>query len=149
MNIEFYDQKGNVNANLFDTKAQEIAKKFIMKNIIFNKKKQKNEEKVVGVSRHQLRKIFDEVKRLEKILEEKNNWDDIYPLIKLIKSKVAYSTARARKNDKKSANYYSNLSDFIKTSIDKINTKKDYNVFCLLFEAVYGFYYELGGSSTN
>jgi len=139
MDLEFYNQNGKVDHNLFDAKAQEIARTLV----------KKDGRNTNGVSRHQLRRIFDEVKRLKKILDEKDNWDDIYPLIKLIKSKVAYSTARAKKNDKWSKDYYTNLSSFIKTSIDKVKIQKDYEIFCLLFEAVYGFYYELGGSETK
>ena len=57
----------------------------------------------------------------------------------MIKSKVAY--AIARNGEKKGV--WKNFEYFISSCIDKIETEKDYHVFLSLFEAVYGFYYEL------
>ena len=59
----------------------------------------------------------------------------------MLKSKIAYDVARVKANNDKP--YYKNLSDFISSCIDKVKTKEDYHVFVSLFEAVYGFYYEL------
>jgi len=126
-----------VEPSLFDTTAMEIAKKLISKD---------SKGKPIGVTRSQIRRIFDEIKRLQKDLTQKNNWDEILPLIKLVKAKTAYTSARAKSSDKY---YYTNLNYFIDNGIDQINSKKNFDTFCLLFEAVYGFYYELGGANTQ
>ena len=60
----------------------------------------------------------------------------------MIKSKVHYATARAKKDKKNDAIYYDNLCDFISEGIELIKSPQDYHVFVSLFEAVYGFYYE-------
>jgi CRISPR/Cas system CSM-associated protein Csm2 small subunit len=51
----------------------------------------------------------------------------------------------AQKREKK---YYDELYAFIKVGIDKIKEPEDLRVFTLLLEAVYGFYYQKGGSET-
>ncbi len=137
--IEFYDEKGQVKDNLYSDVAENIAKKMVYS---FSAGKR---DKVNGVSRSQLRKLFDEFKRLQKILKEKDNWDELYPQVKLIKSKVAYAIARAKKNSRGVDKQYDELNKFLVSGINSIKTKKDFFVFCTLFEAVYGFYYQLGG----
>lgn len=101
-----------------------------------------------GVSPTQIRRMFDEVKRYERLLSEDNSdsWEKQYPYIKMMKSKVSYTVARAKKNHSKDAIYYDNLASFISEGIDLIKEQKDYHVFVSLFEAVYGFYYEVGVS---
>lgn len=128
----FYDEQNNVQETLFDSKAKEIANSFIGKN---------ESGKLYGITSSQIRKIFDEVKRFEKYLMSNNasEWAKQKPYIKMIKSKVAY--AIARNGEKKGV--WKNFEYFISSCIDKIETEKDYHVFLSLFEAVYGFYYEL------
>ena len=137
MRLEFYDENKKVKSTLFDEDAQKVANKLVGVD---------NRGNHQGVSRSQLRKIFDEVKRLKKSVEVKDNWDDVYPMVKMIKSKTAYSIAKAISKDKWTRNYYESLGDFIKSGINNIKCFEDLKVFCLLFEAVYGFYYELGGA---
>ena len=74
---------------MFDSVALNVAKSFKGKNKI---------GKDIGVTSTQLRRIFDEVKRFEQILSlQENQWEKQLPYIKMIKSKVAYSVARAAK----------------------------------------------------
>lgn len=129
--------------DLFNEFAEKVAKGLaeIKDNPRDSRKPFKN-----GVSPTQIRKMFDEVKRYERLINEddSSSWEKQYPYIKMMKSKVSYSVARAKKNHQRDAKYYDNLSSFISEGIDLIKTEKDYHVFVSLFEAVYGFYYQIG-----
>lgn len=132
-----------IRPDLFDGFAERIAKGFaeIKDNPKNPQKPFKN-----GVSPTQIRKMFDEVKRYERLIVEDDlsSWEKQYPYIKMMKSKVSYSVARAKKNHQRDAKYYDNLSSFISEGIDLIKTQKDYHIFVSLFKAVYGFYYQIG-----
>lgn len=136
----FYKADGKtVDENLFDSMALNIAKSFKGKN-------KKGQD--IGVTSTQLRRIFDEVKRFEQILTlQENQWGKQLPYIKMIKSKVAYSVARAAKQKSEEKGVYKNLEHFISSGIDLIKTQEDYHIFVNLFEAAYGFYYELAPSN--
>lgn len=123
---------GNIPVSLFDTTAKSIAESFV-----------KTDEKGSKgqISATQLRRLFDEVKRYERILESGGDWNSQKPYIKMIKSKVAYTVARAKSRNSKAAAYYGNLESFISTGIDQVNDEKQYHILVTLFEAVYGYYY--------
>lgn len=129
--------KKTIDPDLFDKTAKAIADSFF---------EVKENRFTVGVSITQLRRLYDEVKRFQQRLEiagaDTETWEKELPYIKMIKSKVNYTVARMVKTKPKAAQYYKNLSSFIYQSIDLIKTMDDYFVFCSLFEAVYGFYYE-------
>ncbi|MBP5452387.1 MAG: type III-A CRISPR-associated protein Csm2 [Treponema sp.] len=131
----FYKEDGKtILPDLFDTKASEVAASFLGKNKV---------GKDMGVTSTQLRRIFDEVKRFEQILSTSpEQWNNQYPYIRMIKSKVAYTVARASKDKSEEAGVYKNLEKFISSCIDLIRNRDDYEVFLSLFEAAYGFYYE-------
>ena len=130
--------------DLFDKKAQEIAESFVGKDGWGND---------IGVSSTQLRRVFDEVKRYERLLSGIDaKWEEQLPYIKMIKSKVAYTVARAAKKKPKEPcvrGVYKNLEAFISSGINLIKTEKDYHVFVSLFEAVYGFYYDKAPKDAN
>lgn len=136
----FYKADGKtLDENLFDSMALNIAKSFKGKN---------KRGQDIGVTSTQLRRIFDEVKRFEQILTlQENQWKKQLPYIKMIKSKVAYSVARAAKQKSEEKGVYKNLEHFISSGIDLIKTQEDYHIFVNLFEAAYGFYYELAPSN--
>ncbi len=137
----FYDADGNVKIELFDSTAKKVAESFVGTN--------KN-GKDIGVSSTQLRRIFDEVKRYKRVLASSNvKWEDQLPYIKMIKSKVAYTVARAAKQKSEEEKVYKNLESFISQGINLVKSQKDYKVFVSLFEAAYGFYYELAPSSAK
>ena len=84
------------------------------------------------------------MKRFEQILLTSNDqWEKQYPYIRMIKSKVAYTVARASKQKTEEKGVYKNLEVFISSCINLIKKQEDYHVFVNLFEAAYGFYYEL------
>jgi CRISPR-associated protein Csm2 len=125
----FYMGKDKTKPDLFDKKAEEIAESF------------------KGVTGTQLRRLFDEVKRFEKILDAfPEQWDKQEPYIRMIKSKSSYTVARAAaklpKSDTQTKGAYDNLRAFIAEGIDTVKEAKDYQIFASLFEAVYGYYYE-------
>lgn len=136
----FYNADGKtVKPDLFDGVAKKVAESFKGKD---------RSGKDIGVTSTQLRRIFDEVKRFEQILTlQENQWEKQLPYIKMIKSKVAYAVARASKQKSAEKGVYNNLEAFISSGIDLIKTQEDYHIFVNLFEAAYGFYYELAPSS--
>ena len=140
----FYEQGTNkIRPELFNKFAEEVAKSFA-----FVKKNDKDygpKEFRNGVTSTQLRRMFDEVKRYETLIHDdnKDSWEKYLPYIKMIKSKVHYAVARAKRRcNERDEKYYDNLSSFISEGIELVNSVEDYHVFVSLFEAVYGFYYE-------
>ncbi|MGD0489549.1 MAG: type III-A CRISPR-associated protein Csm2 [Syntrophorhabdales bacterium] len=114
----------------------------------------------LGVSRHQLRRLYDEVKQHQKLLNDKKKlhpaerdrcWNEVKPLVKMTRAKAAYMVARMKdkEKDRTIKASYDALYEFIDQSLDLIDEEKHFTAFCLFFEAVYGFYYHLGGASTK
>ncbi|MDH5682478.1 MAG: type III-A CRISPR-associated protein Csm2 [Spirochaetota bacterium] len=136
MKIEFYDKDNNVLDDLYDEKAKDIVNTFYEKN---------NRGMYNSISTRQLRRVYDEVKHFEALLNQKKmqNWHELYPLIKMIKAKVTYNTSRVISKEHWNKNVYQSFKDFIVYSISNIRKDKpeDFFVFTKLFEAVYGFYY--------
>ena len=140
----FYEEgTKNIRSDLFNEYAERVAKSLASVKTITGKDG-KSKEIRNGISSTQIRKLFDEVKRYERLIgsENEKTWQEQYPYIKMIKSKTHYTVARSKKNDKYNAEYYDNLQDFISEGIDLIKSENDYHIFVSLFEAVYGFYYE-------
>ena len=128
-----------IKEDLFDTVAKSVAESFKGKN-------KKGFD--IGVTSTQLRRIFEEVKRFEQILlSSEEQWEKQLPYIKMIKSKVAYTVARASKQKSDEKGVYKNLEVFISSCIDLIKKQEDYHIFVILFEAAYGFYYDLAPKS--
>jgi CRISPR type III-A-associated protein Csm2 len=133
--FELMDADGKIPMELYDETAQKISRQLVQGRM---------------VSRHQLRKLYDEVKRIKRRLDNQQTrdadkaWEAALPEIKLMKSKVAYVSARNTKRDEQAC--YGALKDFLVRGIDKSTGPEEFNVFVTLFEAVYGFYYELGGN---
>lgn len=135
--IETFYKTGNKDAadkvirvDLFDTVAAQIAASFCNGRD--------------GVSYTQLRRMYDEAKRFEQLLDaDAKNWEKELPYIKMMKSKIRYAVARAAKDKgTRVTGYYNNFASFISEGIDLIKDEQDYRVFISLFEAVCGFYYE-------
>ncbi|MDR1626275.1 MAG: type III-A CRISPR-associated protein Csm2 [Spirochaetia bacterium] len=134
----FYTADNKIKPDLFDKTAREIAESFYIRN------------PQIGVSITQLRRLFDEVKRFEQILDASpGQWEAQLPYIKMIKSKVSYTVARAVKQKSVEEGVYKNLADFMTQGIDLVKELRDYHVFVSLFEAAYGFYYEKAPKSAN
>ena len=122
----FYDQNGNIKSSLLDEDAKGWAKSFV--------KPSGRERELTSA---QLRKFYNEFKALEKKVESKG-FDSTLPLIKMVKSKAAYSA------NPRNQKIPSKFRDFLWENIDAINEEKDFKAFILLFEAVVGFCYGFG-----
>jgi CRISPR-associated protein Csm2 len=134
----FYTEDKKVKPDLFDKTAREIAESLYIKN------------SQIGVSITQLRRLFDEVKRFEQILDvSPDQWEAQLPYIRMIKSKVSYTIARAVKQKQSEEGVYKNLAAFITQGVDLVGEFQDYHVFVSLFEAAYGFYYEKAPKSAS
>lgn len=100
-------------------------------------------EAIKNVSKSQMRKIFDEIKRFKFMLEEGAGWDDVYPLVLMQKAKISYLCKRSSDTNKNDASYYKNLKDLTFALIDKCDSEKAYEAYVNFMEALYGFYYEI------
>jgi len=126
-------EKKTVKTDLFDKTAEGIASGFVGQGKFGT----------YGVSKTQLRRLYDEVKRFEQNLDGTDEtWKKYFPYIKMIKSKTSYNIARAIEKNRNDADVYKRLSTFISEGLDQVKDEEDYHVFTSLFEAVYGFYYE-------
>jgi CRISPR type III-A-associated protein Csm2 len=88
----------------------------------------------------QLRRFYHEVKALEAKIEAKG-FEANAPLVKLLRSKVAYACP-ARKEDRKIPDTF---AKFLWQHIEQVRSEKDFKAFCTVFEAVVGFFYGKGG----
>jgi len=114
-----------------------------VKNDLFEETAEKIANDIVGASKSQVRRLYNEVKRFDRRLDgDPEKWEKNYPYIKKIISIVSYNVARAIEKNKSEAKAYINLSNFILNYIKLVKDEKDYHVFTALFEAVYGFYYK-------
>ena len=129
----YFDSSGNINKNLLDELAEKIAEGLVIKD---EKGEVKEKE---SVSSAQLRKFYNEFKSLEKKISGKEErFTSILPLIKMVRSKAAYSSNPKNRKIPESFNY------FISKNIQSIEKKEEFETFLLLFEAVVGFCYGRG-----
>jgi len=89
-----------------------------------------------GVTPTQLRNFFNEVKALESRIEA-GGFEKVDALIGLLKSKAAYTYARAEKKKKEGFKY---LQYMIEQCVDYSTSKERFRDFVLFFEAVMGFF---------
>ena len=123
------ENKTEIKDNLLTVEAKKIADSF------FNPKTGKP-----ILSSSQLRKFYNEIKSLEnKINFEAKEFSVIFPLIKMIKSKLEYAS-----NPKKKGKIPNEFKYFMSNCIDNIEDDKDFKAFKLHLEAVLGYYYGRG-----
>jgi len=125
--MKYFDEKGNIRKGLLDREAEEKAKSFVRPG-------DRNSNLLTSA---QLRRFYNEFKGLGKKVAAKG-FDATLPLIKMVKSKAAYS-ANPKKPKIPRA-----FKDFLSENIDAINQKRDFEAFMLFFEAVVGFCYGQG-----
>ncbi len=88
-----------------------------------------------SITSSQLRRYYNDIKNIEKQWNhDEKNWDRIYPLVVMVKAKLAYDS---RKNEKLPEEF----QNFMNECIDSIKTSSDFGAFLKYFEAVVGFYY--------
>ena len=93
----------------------------------------------------QLRKFHIEAKDLEERVKNLENpekqFERIRPLVKMLKSKVAYACPSTGKDRKVPVEF----RRYIEEMVDNVNDIRDFEAFSLCFEAVVGFFYGEGG----
>lgn len=131
----FYKNVENniIKEDLLTEKALKWAKSFI------SPEKPQQGPKNPPLTSAQLRRFYHDVKALE--LKVKNNFDQAKPLIKMLKSKAAYACPTKGRERKVPMEF----RKFIEEMVDNIKTEKDFIAFCLVFEAVVGYFYGEGG----
>lgn len=107
------------------------------------------EEKAKNFARNdldssQLRKFYNDFKLLERKIQHKSERDfekEILPLIKFVKSKIAYSAGRevSGRRGKKTL-VPPEFKEHMDKQIDSIKTEKDFKNFLLHYQAIIGFY---------
>lgn len=108
-----------IDANLFDTTAEAWAKA------------------INGTKKTQVRTFYDKILDLEKQLKEES-FNDVYPFIKMLNSKVAYGVTRNVVSD----DFQKMMSQCLKQITANEEGEKKFKVFKLFFESVLGFYKE-------
>ena len=112
-----------IREELLDSKAQELAQSF--------GQRESRPVRREALSQTQLRRFFNDLRNLEKRVNQ-SSFERVKPLIKMVKSKVAYSKEKVP----------STFENFMNETISAIQTEKDFKAFMLHFEAVVGFFKE-------
>jgi len=143
MNSYFYEDvnKKKIRENLLTGKAKDWAESFIRPQMP-KERWQKNPK----LTSAQLRRFHSEAKHLEEQIKNlapsgSDEFMKIRPLVKMLKSKVAYAcpiTGSDRKVPEEFRKY-------IEEMVDHIDDVDDFKAFALCFEAVVGFFYGQGG----
>ena len=111
----------------------------------FLQPKQKKGQRNPKLTSAQLRNFYHEAKKLEEICKYNDNPDEkfkiILPLVKMLKSKVAYACPKTGRDRKVPVEF----KNFIDEMVDNVKDWKDFKAFALSFEAVVGYFYGLGG----
>jgi CRISPR-associated protein Csm2 len=146
--VEYFNEKGKIKATLLDEEAKKVADSLVEYQKERDGSIRRNKQgKVVIVPKKtlnsaQLRRFYNDFKQLEKKIKMKG-FEEIKPLIKMVKSKVSYASNPS--NQKIPPQF----KQFLIKNVDCINSKKEFEAFMLYFEAVVGFYYGKEGVSNN
>ncbi len=134
MSIKFWidREKEEIDPTLFSITAEELATQ-LAKECSESRQQKLNK-------RTQLRKFYDEVVRLDTAARcAETNWRTILPMVHMLTAKAAYAKGRDLISD--------SFLEFIKSSVSQIRDTKDLRIFATFFEAVMGFYRQLGPSN--
>lgn len=134
------DAKEKIKENLLTDRAKSWAESFI--NVRYLKEKGQRNPKLTSA---QLRKFHIEAKELEERVKNLENPDEEFsklrPLVKMLKSKVAYVCPITGKDRKVPEEF----RRYIEEMVDNVDDWKDFKAFALCFESVVGFFYGQGG----
>jgi CRISPR-associated protein Csm2 len=135
--VPYYVEKEGkmvLNPDLVNNEARKIAEQFVPKPF------------KPLISSAQLRRFFGEIKNLERKAVDTNNqitdesFAPVLPLVKMVKSKVAYAANPSNTNPKVPQVF----KDWIDSHIDAVNSAEEFEAFLMHFEAVVGFCYGKG-----
>ncbi len=126
--IQWFTDKQTIRPELLDGEAEKEAKAWLDSN------KGENSE----FTKSQLRRYFNEVKNLERQLKAlgEGGWDTVYPMVKMLKSRIAYDKNRDNNKNK----IPDSFENFIRNCVDSIKEEKDFKAFVKYFEACVGFF---------
>ena len=120
MTIRFTNDKGKIDADLFDKTASTAAK-----NVARCKREQNKST--------QLRRFYDElVMWEEKVRQDENKFDEYLPFIRMLKAKAAYAEGRKLVDGA--------FVDLLEQTINQIDSADTLRTAKLFFEAFMGFY---------
>ncbi|MFC1730367.1 type III-A CRISPR-associated protein Csm2 [candidate division KSB1 bacterium] len=128
----FEDQKKEVlKESLLTDRAVDWARKFI----------RPEDRQETRLSSAQLRRFYSDVKSLSARVNEQD-FSKFKPIVKMLKSKVAYACPRTNVRDRKVP---LSFKVFIDEMVDNVDDYRDFKAFCSTFEAVVGYFYGEGG----
>ena len=142
--MKYFDEDGNIRSALLDEEAKLTADSWVvyLKEKDGSIKKDRRGKPMTNntktLSSAQLRRFFNDFKQLEKKVK-KQEFEKVKHLIKMAKSKASYASNPS--NQKIPPQF----KQFLIENVDSINSKEDFEVFMLHFEAVVGFYYGMEG----
>lgn len=93
------------------------------------------------LSASQIRRFYNDVKTLERSVNE-NNFPKFKPKIKMLISKAAYARRQGMSKESKIPQEF---EKFLKDYVSAVEDFKDFKALCLTFESVVGFFYGKGG----
>lgn len=133
-----YFEGDNIRKELLSSEAEQAANQFVVKN------DRGFPDLRRSITSAQLRKFYNEFKGLEKKLQFRAKTPDqeeaafrgVLPLVKMVKSKVAYASGGNK--------VPRSFADWLNRNVDAINSAREFKAFLLHFEAVVGFCYGLG-----
>jgi len=133
MNSPWLTDKGAIKPQLLDEEAEKIAGSLVEES----SGQRRGAPKQCGVSSSQLRRVYGEVKGLERQMDA-SGWERVSPMVKMLRARMAYTVGRSQRDDR---NCYVKLQRFIDDSVESIGSEQEFRAFCKQFEAVVGFYY--------
>lgn len=138
MQSYFYEDKetDKIKESLLTDKAKAWAESFI--NPKPPKERWQRNPKLTSA---QLRRFHIEAKELEERVKNTEDFSKIRPLVKMLKSKVAYACPTTGTDRKVPEEF----RKYIEEMVDNIDDIKDFKAFALCFESVVGFFYGQGG----
>lgn len=131
------ENKKVIKEDLLTIKAKRWAESFINPKQPSDPKQRRNQK----LTSAQLRKFHIEAKALEERVRNTDDFTKIRPLIKMLKSKVAYACPTTGFDRKVPEEF----RKYIEEMVDNVGDEKDFRAFALCFEAVVGFFYGQGG----
>lgn len=114
-------------------------------SFIFPKNPKERWQRNPKLTSAQLRRFHTEAKELEErvknLKKPQEDFPKLRPLIKMMKSKVAYACP----NNGRDRKVPEEFRQYIEEMVDNIEDWKDFKAFALCFESVVGFFYGQGG----
>lgn len=126
LSIKLYEDLASkrINVDLFSEKAEGLSKEIA-------------QDRKTKTSNSQVRKFYDEIVHYRDIVRsDKNTFNAVLPLVRMLSAKVVYANARKKVSDE--------FRDMIKDLVIQINEVDDLEIATTFFEAFVGYYKAYG-----